>query len=63
MNSPVEILANLKKIRKIYNVAFFMQNVMGNSMVPLVKFLLLGKKSYEQKRRCRYFMQNQIFYR
>ena len=31
-------------------------------MVPLVKFLCLGKKSYEQKRRGRYFAQNQFFY-
>ena len=32
-------------------------------MVPLVKFLCLGKKSYEQKRRGRYFAQNQFFLR
>ena len=34
---------------------------MANSMVHLVKFFLLGKKSYEEKRRCRYFSQNIFF--
>ena len=60
--SPVEILANLKKPREIYNVVFFMENFMGNSMVPLVNFFLLGKKSY-LVRLVRYFVQNQFFYR
>ena len=30
-------------------------------MVHLVKFFCLGKKSYERKRRGRYFPQNQFF--
>ena len=35
---------------------------MENSVVHLVKVFLLGKNSYdEQKRRCRYFAQNQFF--
>ena len=38
-----------------------MQNFIGNSMVHLVKFFLLGKRSSEQKCKCRYFEQNQVF--
>ena len=34
---------------------------MGNSMVHLVKFFLLNKRSYEQKRKFSYFAQNQFF--
>ena len=56
-----EILANLKKIREIYNVVFFMQNFMRNSMVHFIKFFRWGEKSYERKRRGRYFAQNHIF--
>ena len=39
-----------------------MQNFKKNSLVHLVKFLRTGKNSYKQKRRGRYFAQNQIFY-
>ena len=51
-----------KKFREIHNVVFFVQNFMRNSMVDLVKFFSLGKKSYEQKCRGGYFAQNPIFY-
>ena len=61
LHSPVEILANLKKNRANYKLVLFMQNFIGNSMVHLVKFFLLGKRSSEQKCKCRYFEQNQIF--
>ena len=59
--SPVKILPNLK-IREIPNIAFFVQNFMRNSIVDLVKFSHLGKKSYERKCRGEYFVQNSIFY-
>ena len=38
-----------------------MQNFMKNSMVHLDKFFLLVKRCYEQKRKCRFFVQNQFF--
>ena len=34
---------------------------MGSSMMHLVKFFLLGKKLYEQKRRCRYLHKINFF--
>ena len=61
--SPAEILPNLKKkFRDIPNIVFFVQNFMRNSMVDLVKFSRLGKKSYERKCRGEYFVQNSVFY-
>ena len=50
-----------KKFREIHNIVFFVQNFMRNSMVHLVRFLRLDKKSYKQKCRGRYFAQNSIF--
>ena len=38
-----------------------MQNFMKNSMVHLDKCFLLVKRCYEQKRKCRFFVQNQFF--
>ena len=38
-----------------------MQNFMKNSMVHLDKFFLLVKRCYEQKHKCRFFVQNQFF--
>ena len=60
--SPVEILANPKKFKEIYNLVLFKQKFMGSSIVHLVNLFLVGKNSCEQKRKCRYFVQNQIFY-
>ena len=49
-----------KKIREIHNIVFLVQNVMRNSMVHLVKFSRLGKKSYERK--CRRSVLRKIQY-
>ena len=38
-----------------------MQNFMRNLMVHLARFFYLGKKSFEQKLRGKYFAQNQFF--
>ena len=55
--SPVEILANLKNYRNLQFSSFYVE-FYGEFNGASCQIFLLGKRSYEQKRTCRYFAQN-----
>ena len=57
-----KILANLKKIQRNSQCSLFNQNFTTSLMAHLANFFFSGKKSYEQKRRGRYFPQNKFIY-
>ena len=42
-NSTVEFSVNLEKIQRDLQIVYFVQNSVGNSVVYVVKFFLLGK--------------------